>query len=203
MPFQFHSRHVQNYLETKRPGVKKRSLPPGFVEDALVELGESIRPLELQSDRSVRQGSRSYTETCELVDWAAAIWRKCFDSTLTVERLVLNHHTRQCATPRDDFFAIFDYWHEFDEPGAPIFLPGVRYPHPYLKNVPSATVGNLCAAFGMAILDRLLMRQRKLSVVDAMAELGAAWQCAAFAGRHNHLAIWAHLQDFPGGARSS
>ena len=198
MKFDFQSSAVRTEL---MQGSSRRSIDtPAFVADALHELGQQVRGMRFEvnrypGQRSVRFVDSSYTDVCAIVDWAGAIHSKICGE-LSTEALVLGNEAHNLQNSRSAFIGVLEYWHEFDQVNEPVYLCPVRYPHPYLLAAPNATLGNMCAAFGLAIVDRLLARQGILSMERQHGELGAAWQCAVLASRHNHLDIVAHLHGW-------
>jgi hypothetical protein len=189
-----HSPFILSHLD--RPAGRTPSRMPVFVENALLELGQEARGLRLRFDEGSRAVSfvdRSYTEICTLVDWAAGIANKCFGTRQDTEGLVQNECNIAESESREAFFGVLEFWHEFDAVDESPYLDAVRYPSPTGKIVPFTTIGNVSAALGIALLDRLLERQHSRPGDRAVEELGAAWQCAFFAGRSNHFQTLKHL----------
>jgi hypothetical protein len=60
---------------------------------------------------------------------------------------------------------------------------------------PFATPGNLCAAFGLAVLDEALCLWERCELEPMLVYFGAAWQCASIARWQNHLDMSAHFNE--------
>jgi hypothetical protein len=110
------------------------------------------------------------------VEWAAGILSKDCDATQPTEALVLNTPTWSEKEPREALLGIIEFWHVDESP----YLDADLYPPASGTVVPYTTIGNITAALGIAILDRLLIRRTLLTPDQTLAELGAAWQCAFF-----------------------
>lgn len=167
---------------------------PEYVLAALEQLGNEVRCLvfeEGNEGRVVRSTPRSYTEICSLVDWAAAIQNNLYGERVATEALVQGDGNGFTGSSRDEFVFLLRMWHDFDAPDEPVYMCANRYPPPYLMAPLNATLGNICAALGLAILDRLVVRQElgALSAERQLTELGATWQCAELASRHNQNEI--------------
>ncbi|TWO73021.1 hypothetical protein FN976_01945 [Caenimonas sedimenti] len=194
MTFQLHSPHIQDFF--KHPHGCELLPTPVFMLNALSELGREVRGMQLVWDGdepTMRYVERTYHDVCALVDWAAGILSKCLGSPQLTEALVLNTPTHSEKEPREALFGIIEFWHQFDEEGEGPHLNADDYPHPTGNVVPYTTIGNVAAALGIAILDRLLVHRPNLSSDEALADLGAAWQCAFFAGRSNHFELLRHF----------
>jgi hypothetical protein len=194
MTFQLHSPHIQYFF--KHPHGCELLPAPAFLSHALLELGREVRGLQFMTDGkepTMRYVDRTYSDVCALVEWAGAILSTCVSSEVATEDVVLNTPTSRGMRPREALFGVIEAWHEPDVGGEPPHIDAADFPHPAGAVPPCSTLGNVAAAVGIAILDRLLLHRAKLSSDKALSELGAAWQCAFFAGRDNHLELLRHF----------
>jgi hypothetical protein len=66
-------------------------------------------------------------------------------------------------------------------------MPLEQYPCPLFDADPLATIGNLCAAFGLAVLDETLILWERGDLKNTLVYFGVAWEFASIARWLNHM----------------
>ena len=195
-PFLFRNDALMDYLSNRQ------SQLPTFARSIALELSEQVRGMDFkdpdpQGRVSVHMFEHTFEEVCAFVDWAVSMWNQELrleyrSRKLTAEELIANTLTRE-GSPRDGLLMLFESWNEFrDQDDAP-YLSLDSHPLSRFKEDPIATVGNVCAAFGLAILDRCLEERANMSTEEVLSEFGDAWQCASLARWLNHTEMGIHF----------
>lgn len=202
MGYQFQSDDLLSYLKHDPPGEAWRRIPM-FTLRLASELSEQVRGMDFleangENDVSVRMFNRNLAEICLFVDWTEAIWnqelRKEYRSRyLSLDELVNDVQLRDGSSARESVLGLFESWHQVtDNPYVP-YLSIAKYPSQEIADEPFATIGNVCAAFGLAILDRLLVSLACSDKESALADLSAAWNFASVARWSNHMDMAVHF----------
>lgn len=195
--FAFRSKVIESRLKY-RHSTDALIPPPDFCVALLTELGEQVRGMNfMEPEREggglgVAMFEHSYAEICAFVDWAVSIWNQTVrlelrSRALTIHELVTDRILRDGTDSRITVLLMFESWHEAEENFAYDYIPVERYPCPLFDEDPLATVGNLCAAFGLAVLDEALMLWENGDLLDTLAYFGAAWEFASIARLLNHM----------------
>lgn len=198
MSYEFKNKALQNYL-TRRQGFTL----PAYCQRAALELGEQVRGYNFEETEAdgrihVSMFEHTLTEICSFVDWSVEIWNQTMRSVhrsrkLTTEEFIANHQLRDGDTPLESLLILFGGWHEISESDEGPYVSLKTYSSSVVSDEPFATVGNLCAAVGLAVLDRLTTQPNLTASDAALYELGIAWEFAVLARWNNHMEMGAHF----------
>jgi len=112
---------------------------------------------------------------------------------LTAQEVLANKPFRDGETPLESLILVFEKWQEFLTVDEGPYISLEQYPSTVVSSDPLATVGNLSAAVGLAVLDNLAGKLASISKDEALYELGLAWEFAMIARRNNHMDIVLHF----------
>lgn len=200
MTFQFQNNAFASYLTGRH-----RADIPMYCERAVFQLSEEVRGYDFQETGSdgcvhVAMFEHSSEEICSFVDWSVEIWNATMrrevhrSRRITTEEMITNHRLRDGDTALESLLLLFEGWHEDSSQDDGPYISLEKYPLPAIHADPSATVGNLCAAVGLAILDRLTLRASSAPTEDSLYELGLAWEFALLARWNNHMKMAMHFE---------
>jgi hypothetical protein len=207
MSYTFRNTELAQYL-----AVRPRSELPGYCERAAFQLSEEVRGYDFHktgADGRIHVGKFEHTveQICGFVDWSAEIWNQTMrqevhrSRKITTDELIANHRLRDGDFALESLLILFEGWHEDSSQDEGPYISISKYPAPNLSTDPLATVGNLCAAVGLALLDRLTLRVGTASSEDALCELGLAWEFALLARWSNHMDMAMHFEAEAGRQR--
>jgi hypothetical protein len=198
MTFAFRHPAMRAYLQNRFPV----NLPE-FASPLAHELHEQTRGMDFKEPEpsgrvSVGMFEHSFDEICQFVDWATVLWNRTLrvdfrSRRLATEELVFDTTIRDGSSARDWLLMLFESWNEFGDADEGPYLSLEKYPQPAFNEDPVATIGNVCAAFGLAVLDHCLYSLERLSKPAALTELGVAWNCATLARWLNHGEMGLHF----------
>jgi len=185
--FSFQSEILTRYLT---PGPKKdvHDWCPDYILDLLSELREQARGMDFYPPREDDKGihismfDRTTIEICELVDWTVSIFNRTVakelrSRALSVQEVLRGEPTREGWSSRDSLRLMFEGWGEgLDEWGTD-YVSTEIFPFTAVED-PLATPGNLCAAFGLALLDHALLIGNSPEGDNVIETYGAAWHFA-------------------------
>lgn len=201
MSYRFKNKALDDYLSGRSPS--SFSLPKVY-QRAAFALAEEVRGYDFKVTASdgrvqVRMFEHSLEEVCCFVDWAIDIWnqtsREVYRSRkLTTKEFLTNNPFRDGQTPLESLIGVFDSWYELSETDEGPYISLQKYPSPAISDDPFATVGNLCAAVGLAVLDNLAWHLASEPKESALFELGLAWEFAMIAHRSNHMDMAFHFE---------
>jgi hypothetical protein len=178
---------------------------PSYCERAAFVLSEEVRGYNFQETGSdghvhVAMFEHSFEEICSFVDWSAEIWNATMrqevhrSRRLKTEELIANHRLRDGDLALESLLLLFEGWHEDSSLDDGPYVSKEKYPLASLRSEPFATVGNLCAAVGLAVLDNLTSRSSSAKMEDSLYELGLAWEFALLARWNNHMDMAMHFE---------
>lgn len=178
---------------------------PAYCERAVFQLREEVRGYNFretdpEGDVHVSMFEHSLEEICGFVDWSVEIWNKIVrqevhrSRRITTDEMIANHALRDGSNALESLLTLFEGWHEFSSPDDGPYVSLEKYPVPALSEEPFATVGNLCAAVGLAVLDRLTLARSSTPSEEAIYELGLVWEFALLARWNNHMDMAMHFQ---------
>jgi len=198
MSYEIKSEYLKSYLSRR----SSSKLPP-YCEKVAFHLSEEVRGCdfkEAEPDGSIHVSmfEHSMAEVCELVDWSVDIWNQTMRSVhrsrkLTTEEFIANRPLRDGDTPLESLLNLFEVWNEGEEHGDGPYISLAKYPSSNFTDDPLATVGNLCAAIGLAVLDKLIMSPPSNSKETSLFDLGIAWEFALLARWNNHMDMAMHF----------
>jgi hypothetical protein len=84
---------------------------------------------------------------------------------------------------------MLEHWGEFEDCSFDEYIDIERYPSPANAEDPYATAGNLCAAFGLAVLDHTLSLHSNKEFETLLLTFSAAWEFASVARSLNREAM--------------
>lgn len=207
MSYKFRNTALAEYLT-----VRHRAELPAYCERAAFQLSEEVRGYDFHrtgTDSRIYVGmfERSVEQICGFVDWSAEIWNQTMrkevhrSRRITTDELIANHRLRDGEFALESLLILFEGWHEESSRDEGPYISISRYSNPNLSTDPLATVGNLCAAIGLAVLDRLTLRVGITSSEEAQYELGLAWEFALLARWNNHMEMAIHFEAEAGRQR--
>lgn len=168
------------------------------------ELLEQVRGYDFtqtaESDGvSVRMFEHSLEETQAFVDWAVTIWNTEFRSVhrsrrISTDEFLSNMELRDGGTPIESALVMFECWLEGNEKYTGPYLSTEIFPYMGPSKEPFATIGNLSAAVGLAVLDNLVMNVESMTKEQAMYSLSRAWEFASIARWSNHLEMGLYFE---------
>lgn len=201
MTYRFKNKSLNDFLS--RRSRSSFSLPKVFKRAALV-LAEEVRGYDFKETAPdgrvhVKMFEHSLDEVCGFVDWSVNIWNQTSreihrSRKLTTNEFLLNKPFRDGDTPLESLICVFESWHETSEEDEGPYISFQKYPSPAISIDPFATVGNLCAAAGLAVLDNLAGHLASTSKDSALNELGLAWEFAMIARMSNHMEMARHFE---------
>lgn len=169
---------------------------PNYLRRVARELLEQVRGYDFTQTAeagqvSVRMFGHSLEEIQAFVDWAVTIWNQEFRSVhrsrrLSTDEFLSNIELRDGDAPIESSLIMFEYWHEGNSYEGP-YLSTAIFPYEGPSEEPFATIGNLSAAVGLAVLDNLVMNVESQEKEEAMYALGLAWEFASIARWSNHM----------------
>lgn len=200
MKFRFLNGELAAYL-TDRRQVKL----PAYCERAAFQLSEEVRGYDFRETGSdgqihVSMFEHNLDEICCFVDWSVEIWNKTVrqevhrSRRITTDELLANRALRDGDTPLESLLVLLEGWHEDSSPDDRLYVSMEKYPFSGLSAEPFATVGNLCAAVGLAVLDRLTLASSATSNEGALYQLGLVWEFALLARWNNHMDMAMHFE---------
>lgn len=194
---------LSNEALARELSTRSREPLPEYCRRVLLQLSEEVRGYDFKDaepDGRIHVSMFEHTlqEVLGFVDWATSIWNQTMRSThrsrrISTEELVANKPLRDGATPLETLLILFESWYEDPDVGEGPYLSLTRFPCDAFSEDPLATVGNLCAAVGLAALDRLLSLSPTLSKDEAMLALSIVWEFASVAHRSNHMDMAMHF----------
>ena len=192
MGYKFKSEVLAAYLSHKA----SPRLPEYFAPVAL-ELSEQVRGYDFTGSAQdgqihVRMFEHDLEDTQRFVDWSVGIWNQIWRSVhrsrkISTDEVLANIVLRDGDTPLESLLIMFESWHEDRELDDGPYLSLAKYPFCELSEEPFSTIGNLCAAIGVAVLDQLIVHFKSKNKECALYELGLAWQFASIARWSNHM----------------
>lgn len=185
--FAFQSEIVTRYL-TPGPKEDVYAWCPGYVLELFVELREQARgmdfypPQEDAEDIHISMFDRPTIEICELVDWTVGIFNRTVakelrNRALSVQEILRGEPMREGWSSRDSLRVMFEGWGEDGDEWGTDYVSTEIFPFTGGED-PLATPGNLCAAFGLAILDHALLLRSAPEGDNVIETYGAAWHFA-------------------------
>ncbi len=207
MKFRIRNGEIAAYL-TDRRQVKL----PAYCERAAFQLSEEVRGYDFRETGSdgqihVSMFEHSLDEICGFVDWSVEIWNKTVrqevhrSRRITTDEMIANCTLRDGDTPLESLLVLLEGWHEDSSQDDGPYVSVEKYPFPGLSVEPFATVGNLCAAVGLAVLDRLTLASSATSNEAALYQLGLVWEFALLARCNNHMDMAMHFEAESGRQR--
>lgn len=194
MKYQFKNEAFDKYLSRKS---RSRLSLPKFYQRAAFTLAEEVRGYDFKvtvpdGQIHVKMFEHSLEEICGFVDWSVDIWNQISLEThrsrkLTTKEFLANKPFRDGETPLESLINVFESWHELSEADEGPYISLQKNPSPGFLQDPFATVGNLSAAVGLAVLDNLAEHLSSASKELALYELGLAWEFAMIAHKSNHI----------------
>jgi hypothetical protein len=171
---------------------------PAYCERAAFQLSEEVRGYDFRETGPegrvhVSMFEHSLEEICGFIDWSVEIWNKTVrqevhrSRRITTDEMIANHALRDGNPPLESLLTLLESWHEGSSPDDGLYVSLEKYPVPVLSEEPFATVGNLCAAVGLAVLDRLTLARSSKPNEEALYELGLVWEFALLARWNNHM----------------
>lgn len=201
MRYRFNNQELEGYLS--RQSRSSLSLPKIY-QRAAFALAEEARGYDFKETASndqirVSMFEHSLEQVCGFVDWSVDIWNRVsreFHSSreLTTKEFLINKPFRDGDTPLESLISTFEYWHELSEADEGPYISLEKYPSPAISHDTFATVGNLSAAVGLAVLDNLAENISSASKHSALYQLGLAWEFAMIARRNNHMDMARHFE---------
>lgn len=178
---------------------------PAYCERAAFQLSEEVRGYDFrvtgpEGRVHVSMFEHSLEEICGFVDWSVEIWNNTVrqevhrSRRITTDEMIANHTLRDGNTPLESLLTLLEGWHEDSSPDDGPYVSLEKYPVPVLTEEPFATVGNLCAAVGLAVLDRLTLARSSQPNEEALYELGLVWEFALLARWNNHMDMAMHFE---------
>ncbi len=197
--FAFRSTVINRYL-SNGPHEDVHTWCPRFILPVLSELAEQVRGMnfypEPEDDGGIRISmfDRSQSDICQLVDWTVTIWNTSVRPELrsrkmTAAELVDNARLRDGWASRESVLLMLEHWGEFEEISFDEYVDIERYPLPADVDEPYATAGNLCAAFGLAVLDNAINLHSNKEFETLLMTFSAAWEFASVARSLNREAM--------------
>jgi hypothetical protein len=192
MEYKFKSGALTAYLSNKGSA----RLPEYFAPVAL-ELSEQVRGYDFTESAqdgqiSVRMFEHNLEDMQKFVDWSVEIWNQTWRSVhrsrkISTDELLANIVLRDGHTPLETLLLMFESWREDQDLEDGPYLSLTKYSFRGFSEEPFATIGNLCAAIGLAVLDQLIVHFTSKNKERALYELGLAWQFASIARWSNHM----------------
>ncbi|KVR99616.1 hypothetical protein [Burkholderia vietnamiensis] len=192
MGYEFNSGVLTAYLSHEASA----RLPEYFAPVAL-ELSEQVRGYDFTETAQdgrihVRMFEHNLEDTQRFVDWSVEIWNQIWRSAhrsrkISTDECLENIVLRDGGTPLESLLIMFEGWHEGSELEDGPYLSLMKYSFREFSEEPFATIGNLCAATGLAVLDQLIVHFKSKNKERALYELGLAWQFASIARWSNHM----------------
>jgi len=142
----------------------------------------------------------SFEEICSFVDWSTEIWNATMrqevhrSRRITTEELIANHRLRDGFFALESLLLLFEAWDEDPSRDGGPYISLEQHPHASFQSEPFATVGNLCAAIGLAILDRLTLGTNSSQTEESLYTLGLAWEFGLLARWSNHMNMATHFE---------
>lgn len=199
MSYKFKNKALEAYLS----GHATSDLPT-YCERAAFQLCEEVRGYDFEETEPggsirVRMFEHRLTEICGFVDWSVEIWNETMRSVyrsrrLTTEEFIANHQFRDGSTSLESLLILFAGWYEDRSLGDGPYVSLKTYSNSLFAEEPFATVGNLCAAVGLAVLDRLTVGSSSNSVDAILYKFGIAWEFAMLARWNNHMEMAKHFE---------
>lgn len=200
MKYKFRNDAFTAYL-TDRRQVKL----PAYCERAAFQLIEEVRGYDFRETGPdgrvhVSMFEHSFEEICSFVDWSVEIWNKTVrqevhrSRRITTDEMIANLALRDGAAPLESLLTLLEGWHEVSSPDDGPYISIEEFPVPAMSKEPFATVGNLCAAVGLAVLDRLTLERSSEPNEEALYQLGLVWEFALLARWNNHMDMAKHFQ---------
>ena len=199
MGYKFKSETLTAYLAHKASA----RLPEYFAPVAM-ELSEQIRGYDFTETAkdghiNVRMFGHNLEETQSFVDWSVQVWNQTWRSVhrsrkISTDEFLENIVLRDGARPLESLLTMFESWHENPESDDGPYLSLTKYSFHELSEEPFATIGNLCAATGLAVLDQLIVRLKSKNKDRALYELGLAWRFASIARWSNHMEMASYFE---------
>lgn len=201
MTYRFTNKALDDYLSGR--SLSSFELPKHY-QRAAFALAEQVRGYDFQETASdgrihVSMFEHSYEQVCGFVDWSVDIWNRTSrefhrSRKLTTEEFLANRPFRDGETPLESLISMFDSWYEVSESDDGPYISLQKYPSSAVSDDPFATVGNLCAAVGLAVLDKLAGHLASITKDAALFELGIAWEFAMMARQQNHMDMALHFE---------
>jgi len=170
---------------------------PDYFASVAMELSEQVRGYDFTETTQdgrihVRMFEHKLEDTQRFVDWSVEIWNQIWRSThrsrkISTKECLANIVLRDGGTSLESLLIMFEGWHECIESDDGPYLSLTRYSFLEFSEEPFATIGNLCAATGLAVLDQLIVHFKSKNKERALYELGLAWQFASIARWSNHM----------------
>lgn len=202
MHYRFKNKALYDYLS--RQSRSSFNLPKVY-QRAAFALAEEVRGYDFRDTASdgqihVSMFEHSLDEVCGFVDWSVDIWNQTSrelhrSRKLTTKEFLDNKPFRDGETPLESLIGVFESWYEISEVDEGPYISLQKYPSPAISIDPFATVGNLCAAVGLAVLDNLAGHLASATKDSALNELGLAWEFAMIARRSNHIDMAFHFES--------
>ena len=108
--------------------------------------------------------------------------------------MIDNRTLRDGDTPLESLLILLEGWHEDSSSDDGPNVSTEKYPLSGLSSEPFATVGNLCAAVGLAVLDRLTLASSATTTEEVLYRLGLVWEFAVLARWNNHMDMAMHFE---------
>ncbi|WP_334043409.1 hypothetical protein [Burkholderia ambifaria] len=192
MGYQFKSSLLRAYLSHEASA----RFPEYFAPVAL-ELSEQVRGYDFTQTAQdgrihVMMFEHKLEDTQRFVDWSVEIWNQIWRSAhrsrkISTDECLANIELRDGGTPLESLLVMFESWQEGSESDDGPYLSLTKYSTDQFSDDPFATIGNLCAAIGLAVLDQLIVHFKSKNKERALYELGLAWQFASIARWSNHM----------------
>lgn len=199
MSYRFKNEALEQYL-TKR----SYAALPEYCERVAFVLSEEIRGYDFKETEPggqvrVSMFEHSLTEVYAFVNWSVEIWNQTMRSVhrsrkLSTTEFITNTQLRDGDFPLESLLILFESWHEDSNLDDGPYLSLKKYPISSITEDPFATVGNLSAAVGLAVLDRLMSQPKTIANDAALYELGLAWEFAMLARWNNHMEMATHFE---------
>lgn len=133
---------------------------------------------------------RSVQEIQTLVEWSRRLAPSCCDQADNLQEMLL------CSEGESVELMLFIYEHWFmDEENWGFYIIGEDYPERNIDTKLQASIGNVAAAAGLAVLDRLLESVASPHT-DELTRLSLAWDLARIAGYHDRGLVWDFFDFF-------
>ncbi|QVN22488.1 hypothetical protein [Burkholderia pyrrocinia] len=170
---------------------------PEYFASVALELSEQVRGYDFTETAQdgrihVRMFEHKLEDAQRFVDWSVEIWNQIWRSAhrsrkISTDECLANTVLRDGGTPLESLLIMFESWHEGSESDDGPYLSLMKYPFLEFSEEPFATIGNLCAATGLAVLDQLIVHFKSKNKERVLYELGLAWQFASIARWSNHM----------------
>lgn len=200
MTYQFRNPALVSYISGQHRGEI-----PAYCQRAAFVLCEEVRGYDFQETGSdgrvhVDMFEHSFEEICSFVDWSTEIWNATMrqevhrSRRITTEELIANHRLRDGDFALESLLLLFEVWDEDPSQDGGPYISLEQHPHASFQSEPFATVGNLCAAIGLAILDRLTLGTSSSQTEESLYTLGLAWEFGLLARWSNHMNMATHFE---------